>query len=1171
MMKNPFNSSSSFGLLGAVMAMVMTAAVLLPSESYAAIKCEEIMAKRSCIDNAPRSVQISPGNVISVPAPILDNYPSACWTWNRRFQCIETDPKYYCDSGTNPNTVKRDCSLTAASVNSTITIRGINYITDADYTYRCAFGEFTTNDKLPVNKECIVLDSVTTPSDFVPSAPIGVMPPAPLSTTVATKETKVDEYVCYSPPVTTCSDTCYKQIVNPATGQIEQVAVPCASPTNQCTVSNQQCDASLTQSGSSLSGKLALGPDGRCVSSTTTYACASGEIPRCLAKDNCTLDSTSEFAIQDGGVSYSQEQTYVCSNTTTTCTELANISSCVSPNAWGWDKLSFHTDVGLGLGEYNQAMSKLEGIQKGLKEDDLYIFSGKDLRCHYAVGNWLNTAIMVALVVATMVISGGMTSGLLSNAITSAASTAANAGLIGYETMVTVMASANSIGAAVSIGSAVVSDLPNSKAFGGNCCKDLVVEGSDRWYKLGKCTADEVKLSVAKRKGLVVYLGEYCSKKSGFPIKQCVQKTRSYCAFDDMLALVVNEQGRAQLDAIAKADTATTKTTSPVQFQLFNSTNLTSTKYAGVLNNGRWVKLTSSNNSQVWSWQYPGYCASASAQEHAYQIYMAEVNGAIDTKGTQPKDFDKVEALKQLGKISSLKPYQECPSTAGMAAFLTCSKQDDSCNVSAMPEGPTGVEFDYHGNDVTQADVNWRVQQTRTFYSPGDYGVVSTIPGYPAYAAVGASLNEYITAVGSCKTTGNCIYQFAITDKNANGGMGARKRTRDYAQFPMYTVVPNSAWPAVDYVNKDGSMAPASYANDPNRGRADPLAVSTQRFIFHPHMQTTAITGNIHSAILVEYANKKGSAAKPEDDYRPLLVPTNLPVGTAGWYPYGNTAKHGEYFYLSGACDPNSRWCNYTIEADLNVPRHPWGSAQAPRCWGFTIEQMAALDFDKMDLSRWINSLDLDAATTGLTAEAAEAMTKQTVASVDSFYKSVRNSETKQSEAPGLLALVTNTDILPRLSNDAFSAFTLEAAVPSNWPAYYNDQPNNNPVTNVMIDWGDGTPKQAMVKHAEGRAYLGAHDYGDLEPGRYKVTVTLDTKVNGPQTLTTYVSITPEQGKMPEKTGLDFDAPGTNGRAMGTVTPAETLGGVNQAPANLQQLSPGMAEQFERQDSMNGN
>lgn len=1163
-------SSTYFGRLGAALAFVMAAAVLFPSESHAALKCEELMAKRSCADNGPRSVQTSPGVVVSVAAPTLEGYGSACWTWNRRFQCIETEPKMYCDSGTPYPTVKRDCSLTAASVNSTITIRGINYITDADYTYRCAYGEFTTNDKLPVNKECVMLESVTTEADFVPSAPVGSTPPGSLTTTIPTTENKLDDYVCYSAPVTTCSDTCYEQIVDPATGRIEQVPVPCASPTNQCVVSNQQCNGTITNNGGVISGELALGPDGRCVASTTTYSCASGEIPRCLSKDNCTLDSTSDFAIQDSGVAISQEQTYVCSNSTTTCTELSNVSNCVSPNAWGWDKLSFNGSVD-GLGEYNQAMSKLEGIQKGMKEDDLYIFSGKDLRCHYAVGNWLNTAIMVALVVATMVISGGMTSGFLSSAITNATTVAANAGMISFETAMTLYANANAIGAAVSIGSAVIQDAPNSKAFGGNCCKDLVVEGSDKWYKLGKCTGDEVKLSVAKRKGLVHYLGEYCSKKSGFPIKQCVQKTRSYCAFDDMLALVVNEQGRAQLDAIASADTAVTKTTGATPFTLFNSTDLTSTKYAGVLNNGRWLQVASANNSKVWAWQYPGYCSSASAQAQAHQIYLNETNGAVDTKGTEPKDYSTADAFKTLEKLTKLKPYQECPSTAGMMAFLTCSKADDSCDVNAMPDGPSGVEFDYYGNDVSQADVNWRVQEVRSFYSPGDYGVVATMPTDSTFAAVSNSVNEYITAIGSCKTTGNCLYQYAISDKKANGGLGARKRTKEYVQFPLYTVVPNSAWPAVDYVNKDGTMASASYLSDPNRGRADPITVSTQRFIFHPHMQKAAITGNVHAALLMEYANKALSVANPEDDYKPLLVPTNLPPGTAGWYPYGDTSKHGEYFYLSGACDPNSRWCNYTIEADLNVPRHPWGSAKAPRCWGFTVEQMAALDFDKMDLSRWINSLDLDSATAGLTAEAAQAMTEQTKASVDSFYKSMRNSETKQSEAPGMVALVTNTDILPRLSNDAFSAFTLEAAVPTNWPAYYNDQPNTNPVTDVLVDWGDGTPKQQMVRHAEGRAYLGAHDYGDAKVGRYKVTVTLNTRNNGPQTLTTYVTITPEQGTVPEKTGLDFNSPGSNGRAMGTVTPAETLGGINQAPANLQQLSPGMVEQYQRQDSIKGN
>lgn len=1113
---------------------------------------------------------MSPGVVASVGAPILNGFSTACWSWTRQFQCIETNPKLFCDSGDPYATVQSSCSLTAAAINSSVTVKGLTYITDATYNYQCAFGNYTTNDSLPTGKDCTMLKSTTVDSNPVPAAPPGTTPStgsgnppttAPLTGSIPTTETRTDQYVCYSQPQTTCSDTCYQQVVDPTTGKISQQTVPCTSPVTNCVTSSSQCGGTITPNGDgSSSASAALGPDGRCIDSTVNSMCQAGPVPKCLTKENCTLSSSTDSSVASNGVGMTQQQSYICSNTVKSCSKYADISNCVHANAWGWDNMSIKGQVGQGLGEYNQAMAKLEGIQKGMTNNDPYIFSGKNLTCHYAVGNFLNTFITIAIIVATMVMTGGASAGLLAEGLQMAgmAAEAANAAAI-----------------AIEVGASFASDAPNSKALGSDCCKDYVIQGSDAWYKLGACTGDEVKLAVAKQKGLYHYLGEYCSKKSGFPIRQCVEMTKSYCVFDDMLALVVNEQGRAQLDAVAAADTSTAKASGALPFQLYTPASAVPpnpTKYTGVLNTGAWHQLTVTGNSQIWGWQYPSYCVSKDAQTAAYNLYTNELNAVLSTNGIQPGSMTKQQALQLLKNAITMPAFQECPSTPGLVSFMTCSKTDDSCDPTKLPEGPTGVEVDLSGANVSQADVNWRVQQVQSFHQPGDYGVTSSMPTDSTFAAVSDSVNEFITSTGSCHTDGSCLYSFAVTDKLATGGLGARKRTTDYAQFPLYTIVQTSAWPAIDYLAQDGTLDTQAYQADPNRGLGTPLMVSTQRFLFHPNFLSGPQKGNIHSAVLLEWATKRTSDTDPRADFTPLLVPTSLPPATATWFPHGDVTDNSQHFFLSGGCDPNSRWCNYRIDVDLNVPRHPWGSPQQARCWGFSLEQMAALDFNKMDLSRWINSLDLGDATNGLSASAASAMSAQVTASAQNFYTAVNTGAAINKPNPGAVALVTNTDILPKMSNDAFKAYTLQAAVPANWPNWFDDQPNVNPVTNVRVDWGDGSTTQLMPKDVGGRAYMAEHDYGDKPVGTYKVTVTLDTAANGSQTLTTNVRITPDAGSAPASTpvagsNLDFNNPGVDGKSAAQYSPSTTLNGSSQAPTNLQQTSPGTAQQFNQQGS----
>lgn len=1115
-MPSSFYSKPGWLLRCALLAMLAFSA-LLPGHVQAALHCE--VTAQTCLDSAVRDY----GGVPVAP-PVISGYPSACWKWSRTYDCLDDVAKYSCSSSQKYEDVKTSCNLVKASVTSTRSINGTPYVTNAAYDYVCDFTDVTdqlTADKAtnkngtppPAGSECVTVDSTVTNTGTTTVIPAGspgytnnngTFTPTQPTQTIVDSQTYHKEYTCYEKPVKTCKEVCYADGIG---GQV----VPCTKPLTECVTQNDTCNAVIDPSNPTAS-HLQVGPDGRCVASTETQICRNGEPENCVKDAKCNLATTRDLDFNSVGIPQTQEQTYNCQNTATDCLKTATVNSCTGPQAWGLDNMHITETVGQGLGEANAAMAKVEGIQKGIKKDDLFIFSGQDLRCRYPVGNWLNTVLAVALVVVTG-------------------------------------------GAAAAVMAAVIAaqDAQSSKAFGTNCCKDYIIEGSDAWYKLGTCTADEVKLSVARSKNLTRYMGEYCSKRSGFPIKQCKEKTRTFCAFDDMLAFTVNEQGRKQLDDLANADKKVTDSTDALNFNMFGAA-ATGTPYSG-LNTGHWTQVTAFNGSKIWRWEYPRYCLTSSSQAAAYAAYNEEVNNAVSTAGyIPPKDAtgkydlsNLTDAQKKeiLAKIQSVPEFQECAAIPGELPFMTCSLANDACDTAKMPAGPGIAEVDETATSITSVDPNWRIQSVRTFYKPTDPDVKELMPTDSSFAAVTSAVNEMISSKGSCKeATGACLFSFFITDKT--NSQGATSRATETVRFPLYMNTSSAEYPTIDFMEPNGGMASDAYATYLNRGQGNPTIVGNQRYIFHPNATYKAPTTGIHDAVLLEWAYEAkvkvplttdGPGGDPSLDYAPLVVPTHLPKNTGGWWPF---TLNGQKFYLSGSCDVNSRWCTYTIEQDLVVQRHPWGDAKNPRCWGFTLDQMAVLDFDKMDLSRWINSLNLGDMSSGVSAQKAAEMTDAVTSSSQAVYTGIASGTSLAKPDTENTALQLSTDTLPNISNEAYQAYKLNIAVPSNWPRVYtaDEGVNDNPVTNVRVNWGGAsTATFAMTKDASGTAYLANNDYGDYKPGTYKVTVTLDTAKNGSQTLTRNISITPYSGSKPAASQLDLSTTNSNAAATKTYTP----------------------------------
>lgn len=1125
--------------------LVLILSIVFCSNVAANLKCEELINQRTCLNNAPKSHSTANGT-IQVPAPHLPGTSQACWSWSRVYQCVETNPIYSCDSGTNYDVVKQDCNLTKASTLASITIKGLTYITDARYTYACEFGGWTNPTPPPPADavECVELKipaGEIKDTKTISAAATGVdASTATLNQNLVSEQELKTRFACYKNPVTSCSQTCSVQVDGPAPGEKHYVQQACpATQLTGCVLSSDSCNITdvLDPDTQQPTGakQSALGPDGRCVSSSANSLCQSGPIPQCLTQGNCVLSSTSRAGILASGIASQQSQDYLCSTETRSCAKTATVSTCFSPNAWGMDQRDDGTtDAAPGLGDANNAMAKLDGMSKGMTTESPFIFSGTDKRCHFAVGNFTNTLFAVAVSVAVSVATAGTSTSLLAPALSSLGVSASFASSL----------------AIVSQTLTVANDVVNSRAFGNDCCKDFVIEGSDAWYKVGAaCTGDEVKLSVGRRKALTVYLGEFCSKKGGFPFRSCVQRSRSFCLFDDILALTVNEQGRAQLDEIAIADPGSTVSTGELSFRLYAQSSGSGSGYTG-LATGHWVKDAVTNGSQIWHWEYPAYCASAATTKAAHDLYQAEVKSAFDTKGIQPEHMTKAQAAALLNKIGQIPHFQECPALEGHLPVMTCAA--GGCDESKLPAYPSGAEVDVNGDVLQLSDPNWRVQLVKTLYSPGSFGIGAVMASDASFAASIASVSPLVSFIGSCHSDGACLARYAVTQQ----GPGARKRVKERVTFPLYNYKQSADLPTVDYVGKTGELNSSAWQADPNRGAGTPRRIGQQNFIFRPNFPTADYKTNPHTQVLLEW----GVGDTVPDDYRAILVPASLPPATPGFWPYTGP---GGSFYISGDCDPNSLWCAYKIEQEMQIARHPWGDAEHPRCWGFTVEQLAALDFNAMDLSRWINSMDLGAFENG---KADGAIKKAALDTAQDYYSNFKSGATVNSPNAGVVALKANTDTLPMMSAGNYSSYVLKIMVPSNWPQHFPNGMNNNPVTNVRVNWGDGKPEESMTPGAEGISFRGEHDFGEKQPGTYKVVVKLDTAANGPQTLSTQVSITPNDGQMPNKERADFATDGLSGKEQKMVTPSALVNGGSQSEANLPALGgAGMSDLMQMQ------
>jgi hypothetical protein len=287
-----------------------------------------------------------------------------------------------------------------------------------------------------------------------------------------------------------------------------------------------------------------------------------------------------------------------------------------------------------------------------------------------------------------------------------------------------------------------------------DCCRlDLDRPGGSNYGN--QCSLDEVKLATSRRSNFTVFIGEYCSKKSGWgPFKRCTERSQTYCSFKGLLPRIIQQQGRDQLAQLATSAASGTVQKAPLNFNFYQD-------------NGGWAAQTTVNGVVLTPWQYPSYCANP---EQAAKALTSDPNAReCPLALTQwfavcenPNGCGALPPAPELGSerwnMSTVNPLKNATTAVSRYAMVTgaCDPVSTACRyeVAAWPAGIGGraiasreLVFPLYATQEQVAKPLSGVPQD--IYSMGDYifrpnsvpGIASPSSALPATVQMDYSRN----------------------------------------------------------------------------------------------------------------------------------------------------------------------------------------------------------------------------------------------------------------------------------------------------------------------------------------------------------------------------------------------------------------------------------------------
>ena len=735
--------------------------------------------------------------------------------------------------------------------------------------------------------------------------------------------------------------------------------------------------------------------------------------------------------------------------------------------------------------------------------------------------------------------------------------------------------------------------------FGNNCC-DINVTERGSWYQ-NHCDANELKLGVARRKKNTHLVGTKCIQHMPWPLNHvCVKEEQAYCAFPSMMARIVQEQGRSQIDALAKSGSAAHNTLIKTYDFPFadTSSHWNKWKVNGVEVAAFSQQQLSQQNAVLWaSYSSPLKVENSSeAQSGSIAISLNCKNGQCNTQ------------LSSMGNIQNNPMDPTCVQTPLQSWEIAGSGVHQS---QCVPKGSTPTGWD---------GLTWDKSGDPSFWI---YQIQTATPLYLSNKNVNWTVNnKHVTGNGTCDTNG-CQYQLTV-DNNESGNVSfpySCSGNTNQTNIDGITFGPQCNKPSVEFAVCTTASGCGSLPNNisdtmPDNGGWEffslPSSESAQKFLTRnvavngscsgnnctwqvtslgengyqdvvtsqaswqiftapvdnkkiAHPGYTPIIGEIYTTGGLEFRPYQYDSSNPPQDNKIKVMYRSSSVDAWATATLPNSITHDSPLTLGdakiwGQCNVGVGVCNFNVAQSIKIIAMPWGSVDSPNCAGFTPAELQLIDFSKIDLSEYTNSLKKQE----FSKQQEDNLSKQAQASAQSFKQNYQTGEPVDNPSP-VSNQVVSVSPTSGVGGSQQNPFTVTLYSSSNFPQYYPyavcgfpaTNNNTNEITAISINWGDGSPVQNIsstkIIQAQGYEYANqvpctysapeyvvTHTYN--APAAQKtttmpITVELTTKNNGIQTTSVTVQNIWENGNQLTGIGQGGNASSSNHKKQANVMP----------------------------------
>jgi hypothetical protein len=335
---------------------------------------------------------------------------------------------------------------------------------------------------------------------------------------------------------------------------------------------------------------------------------------------------------------------------------------------------------------------------------------------------------------------------------------------------------------------------------------------------------------------------------------------------------------------------------------------------------------------------------------------------------------------------------KDCPSSVS-AWFAAC---DLAVGCNALPDQPSAGGF------------NWNL--------------VSVNP----LTSTTTAISKFAVVRGACDTSSqNCEYEVSAWPVG-QGGKAVVTRDLSWPLFQSGTVNNVLA----------GSPTAAQYQMN-NMGD----------LMFKGYSDTGSSAGGLPSTVKLDFSSDGGQT------WRTLALPTKMPSVNGVEQEYSVPLSDVK---LAGSCDVVKNICNYRATGTVTVYAKSWGNVHSPDCSGFTPGQLAVLDFGKMDLSEWLNSVMDKMASKNPADLAGQAATQ--FANFNAQFNEGNGTVSSSSPSGANFARVTPAE--------GFGPFTATLSVSGYWPETTGDPARDqdlvNRVQRVEVQWGNCSVSESL-------------------------------------------------------------------------------------------------------------